>query len=149
MTPEAQRIAIADFCGWTDVNFYEDNAGPGFWNGYPPVKLVMDKNGEWDISKACHHTTLPDYLNDLNACAKLCERLAELGWRCELNNGLDNTWECIFFRKRSESTKPENQGERREFDPPFSEEHYCPANTMAEAICGAALRTIGKWKEDE
>ncbi len=40
MTPEAQRIAIAEACGWTDT------------------QIIDGKYGQTDV---------PDYLNDLNA----------------------------------------------------------------------------------
>lgn len=157
MTPQAQRIAIGEFCNasprvewWA----YKDSESGGTIcmsaETKEEVQHWLDNlpEGSWAKEyRPKEHLIYPDYLNDLNACAELCERLAELGWRCELKKGLDSTWECIFFRKRSESTKPENQGERREFDPPFSEEHYCQANTMAEAICRAALRTIGKCED--
>jgi hypothetical protein len=68
MNEQAQRIAIATACGWTGCNWYDgDNAGPGYWNGYPPTTIGVDENGEWEAKKAKHHKPLPDYLNDLNA----------------------------------------------------------------------------------
>lgn len=49
MTPEAQRIAIAEACGWKYVKVYQ-------WAG----DLITPK--QWhDVD------VLPDYLNDLNA----------------------------------------------------------------------------------
>lgn len=46
MTPEAQRIAIAEACGWTPSTFGK-------------CDLMGNPFPEWD--------TTPDYLNDLNA----------------------------------------------------------------------------------
>lgn len=65
MTPDEQRIAIAEACGWTKIHFYEDNAGPGFWSGDPPPKL----NAYWEVIDQ-RSDRLPDYLNDLNAVHK-------------------------------------------------------------------------------
>lgn len=50
MTPEAQRIAIAEACGWTVINGYLCHVTP-------------DKNNEPVIATIA---PLPDYLNDLN-----------------------------------------------------------------------------------
>jgi hypothetical protein len=65
-----QNIAIAKFCGWTDINFYEDNAGPGYWNGYPPPTLAIDKSGEWDVSVPKYHKKLPNYVGSLDAMSE-------------------------------------------------------------------------------
>ncbi len=51
MTPEAQRIAIAEACGWTDI-FH--NSFPRGWLGHRP-------NEDRD------NYLIPDYPNDLNA----------------------------------------------------------------------------------
>ena len=48
MTPEAQRIAIAEACGWTEISDWE-----GGMNGKHPTEPWGD--------------FIPDYLNDLNA----------------------------------------------------------------------------------
>jgi hypothetical protein len=59
MNPEAQRIAIAEECGWTDchkslASNQEKEPHERCPIGIPP--------------KSCVHRRLPDYLNDLNAC---------------------------------------------------------------------------------
>lgn len=57
MAPEAQRVAIAEACGWTEIDRYIDQqrVSSGIWKGrnpkYPNGKIQ-------DLS---------DYLNDLNA----------------------------------------------------------------------------------
>jgi hypothetical protein len=53
MTPEAQRIAIAEACGWTNIG----------WNGVYKDWLGSRPNEGRDTYP------IPDYLNDLNAMA--------------------------------------------------------------------------------
>jgi len=61
MTPEKQRIAIAEACGWTRV------WDPAFrqWTQRSPNKAWVtcdpDPNADWEIHN------LPDFINDLNA----------------------------------------------------------------------------------
>ena len=61
MTPEQQRIAIAEFCGWK-------------WDGRftvldPNGKRLCSRDGEEGLTwkQACLQKKIPDYLNDLNA----------------------------------------------------------------------------------
>lgn len=58
MSPEAQRIAIAEACGWLHVgkpnSYYKD-----VW--FSPDHQFGDIGGEHNLNE------LPDYLNDLNA----------------------------------------------------------------------------------
>ena len=61
----------------------------------------------------------------------LCNALAKEGWNCELNNGLDTTWECEFKKRDVHENL-----------------HYGAANTMAGAICEAFLHVKGKWKDE-
>lgn len=56
MTPEAQRIAIAEACGWTHIKNFHTMKIKGMWLGYPPVNPIINNPNE-----------IPDYLNDLNA----------------------------------------------------------------------------------
>jgi hypothetical protein len=53
MTPEAQRIAIAEACGW---NVQRKQVITSSLIGFPPNSKSID---DWKV--------LPDYLNDLNA----------------------------------------------------------------------------------
>ena len=66
MTPEQQRIAIAEACGW-DCDPYEAHGweSRGQWVKQPKEfpHVWPYKKGDM-VSKNCY---LPDYLNDLNA----------------------------------------------------------------------------------
>ena len=52
MTPEKQRIAIAEACGWDSIGMF--NGNPHQPAGFPPGINTRPES-------------LPDYLNDLNA----------------------------------------------------------------------------------
>ncbi len=54
MTPEAQRIAISEACGWKPTL-------------YQAVGKIGDVPFWYREGKFCHSSDLPDYLNDLNA----------------------------------------------------------------------------------
>ena len=62
MTEEAQRIAIAEACGWTEISDW----GAGGINGKHPT-------GPWV-------EVIPDYLNDLNAIHE-AEKMLKGGMR--------------------------------------------------------------------
>lgn len=62
MTPEAQRIAIAEACGWTDVS--REHPESSIIVGLKPNKGIR-----WGI---------PDYLNDLNAMHEAEKTLSDL-----------------------------------------------------------------------
>lgn len=60
MTDEQMRIAIAEACGWSEIDRYigQEKMPEGLLKGQNP-KYKGGKKEE-----------LPDYLNDLNACAE-------------------------------------------------------------------------------
>ncbi len=59
MTPESQRIAIAEACGW-------ERREPD--NLYPEVRWLDPKDtSQWRSDYARRDIDLPDYLNDLDA----------------------------------------------------------------------------------
>lgn len=76
MTPEAQRIAIAEACGWTQVGAYE-SAGSGvpFLGGLNPRSRRIEP--------------LLDYLNDLNAMHEAEKVL--------LNSGKSGIWTTYLY----------------------------------------------------
>ena len=53
MTPQAQRVAIAQACGWTNVRFIKNPDSVNDCLGIPPTLPGSP--------------SVPDYLNDLNA----------------------------------------------------------------------------------
>jgi hypothetical protein len=66
VSPEAQRIAIAEACGWLSIKNHSTIRINGLWMGYPPKNAIINKPVE-----------LPDYLNDLNA---IHEAISNQGW---------------------------------------------------------------------
>jgi hypothetical protein len=58
MTPEAQRIAIAEACGWCDIN---PNQWSGYHKEYAPLRFPSDEREGWFFGY------IPDYLSNLNA----------------------------------------------------------------------------------
>lgn len=120
MTPESQRIAIAEACGFVMEadRFYFD-------------RIAFVKDG-----KRMASIDLPDFPNDLNAMHDACGLLAAKGWRCVANMGTDGTWECFFTKRYSYSCLP-GMGD-----------HYGSGSTLAVAIGEAFLSAIGKWEEN-
>ncbi len=58
------NIAIAEHLGWTKIELYEDNAGPSFWCGTPPVLVGLSKLGEWEAIPQ-RSTAIPNYCGNL------------------------------------------------------------------------------------
>lgn len=60
MSPEAQRIAIAEACGWTDISTNPFTPNPPHCGFHLSSGRTQEANSgsKWGI---------PDYLNDLNA----------------------------------------------------------------------------------
>jgi hypothetical protein len=91
MKPEAQRIAIAEACGWTTIGTTGNHGVP---YGLHPIESKRSKHRLDD---------LPDYLNDLNAMHEVEKVLNNAQWQTYLNKleditGAQNTgtwWECI------------------------------------------------------
>lgn len=66
MTPEAQRIAIAEACGWQSRTRNELHLGsPHTWTQW------CNSEYPWGVTEP------PDYLNDLNACHDMERFLTE------------------------------------------------------------------------
>ena len=60
------NIEIAKKLGWTKIEFYEDNAGPSFWCGAPPLQIRLGKDGEWEVFREKQSKAIPNYCGDLN-----------------------------------------------------------------------------------
>src|SRR5438045_2616833 len=84
MTPEAQRIAIAEACGWKDVQRSSLN----------PSSIVGRKPDAYDIEG---RTYIPDYLSDLNAMHEAEETcLTNDKLRDEMGSNLLDTSNDVF-----------------------------------------------------
>lgn len=79
------RIALAKWAGFTNVEFYEDNAGPGMWVGDPP------KDRPLHLGRPDRH--IPNYPASLEACREIEVKLTDDEHRkfrmflCEAVNG--------------------------------------------------------------
>lgn len=121
MTPEEQRIAIAEACGWKTPN-------PRHYTKSTPVHPLWKHRPEWDGVK--HSATsspvaIPDYLNDLNAMAQ-----AEATVPYKLQPVLVDKLKRFVMRYEEGVS---------DWDV-----YTATADQRAEAF----LRTIGKWKEE-
>jgi hypothetical protein len=123
MTPESQRIAIAEACGWKNHDHPDVMQFKQGWT--MPEKWCMDPKG---VLRFNHER--PNYLNDLNAMHDAERVLWEMDWsfRTIFNDHLAN----IIKRRKVN---------RNEWD----------AETLLDATASqraeAFLRTIGKFKE--
>lgn len=80
MTPEAQRIAIAEACGWTDIRRPCDSN----YHDLPTDTLRILYGRVCGIPPGWIHSQnsrpLPDYLSDLNAMHEAEKTLDEAQW---------------------------------------------------------------------
>lgn len=52
-----------------------------------------------DFATECGHENIPDYPNDLNACAELLRTVIAEGWDVEIrNNKHSEPWTCLFWK---------------------------------------------------
>jgi hypothetical protein len=129
MSPEAQRIAIAEACGWKVEHRYKGS------RRYCEI-VVFSKDGfeEFGVfpgdltsahgKKVMNDGFLPDYLNDLNAMHEAEKVL--------INAGRDGDWRGweSYTLLLDEAIGSDDR-------------HHATAAQRAEAF----LRTIGKWEE--
>lgn len=115
MTPEQQRIAIAEACGFISFERYT-RTGKKQPDG---VRLYGTKDPD-SVNYARNWELIPDYLNDLNAIreAELCKTLMERGYARYL--------ECLAVACGTER---------------IGALVFSTASQRAEAF----LRAIGKW----
>lgn len=123
MTPEAQRIAIAEACGWRDID-----TNP--FAPTPPLCGFNDRLGKTEAANNGSRWGIPDYPNDLNAMHEAEKMLTDDQFEryvVELGR--------VFY--------PKGRGPWK-----WSE---CPAvvvRATAAQRAGALLRTLGKWEDD-
>lgn len=105
MKPEKQNVVIAEHCGWMQLSSHF-----GCWQGI------------WKSPIGHECTTIPDYLNDLNAMH-------------EAEKTLTDTQRMVYISKNLWNMVPNKHI--------FA--HYFSATAALKAE--AFLKTLGKWKE--
>ena len=129
MSPEAQRIAIAEECGWKHQPGEEPTYGGTFRRtGWISPKGKFHHAGHW---KKKTGDGLPDYLNDLNAMHEAEKVL--------FNNGDGEHWEDYMRNLRKVTLR-----DGRECGGLDERLILATAAQRAEAF----LRTLGLWKEE-
>lgn len=118
MTPEAQRIAIAEACGWTHV-FPGSHTSHIY--GYPPIPT----------GRGCGDAIIPDYLVDLNAIHE--------AWKTVIEP--DALLSLKYYQNLCGLIENNPDGTVRFGVCFFNEVTNATAAQRAEAF----LRTIGKW----
>lgn len=117
MTPEAQRIAIAEVCGWKTI---DARRWGGYTDTYKPLCSPSDAVG----APGKYWGYVPDYLNDLNAIHEAEGELTREQWPAF------HAMVCGIF-----------QDSALAFGGAY--ETHATAAQRAEAL----LRTIGKWED--
>jgi hypothetical protein len=122
MTPEQQRIAIAEACGWTatvdDDQFWRATRADGSMTS----DLWCSMSSVWNVG-------IPDYLNDLNAMHDAVS-IFDYDQADEFEDHL-----CDICKRLND--EKENPAPWR----------FAVVNATASQRAEAFLRTIGKWKE--
>lgn len=121
MTPEAQRIAIAEACGWK-ANKWQDRRGRLCRGWSTPQGIRFSEQGP------------PDYLSNLNAIHE-----AELTLSPSDARDYANTLLSVRERTLDRDYKLCEW---------FSARFVC-ASATADQRAEAFLRTIGKWEDDK
>lgn len=150
MTPEAQRIAIAEACGWsytmwgkTEVSITPPKGYGRRDNWFPEGshQVPLRKGERWDQGhKPSEHNTallyaakvsyieaLPDYLNDLNACH-------------EMEKALTEATEDAYWFKHLPDVVGANTGWLHQDIPKI-------AHATSAQRCKALLLTLNLWKD--
>ena len=119
MSPEAQRIAIAESQGWKGPDHPDVKKHVATWS--KPEIWYMKPNGllTW-------LSDIPDYTNDLNAIHKAMESLSD-------------TQIGIWLLRVSEICSRDCQA---------GKSRYSSANATASQRCEAFLKTLNLWEEE-
>lgn len=133
MSPESQRVAIAEACGWTCIEkrpsilpekeYWLSGMNPD------PVKYekVMDfGSDEWrePTERDYGWESIPDYFTDLNACHEMEMTLKSERLRLE------------YWLSLSQNAASAEVG------------YWTIVTATAPQRCESFLRTLGLWKED-
>ena len=131
MTPEKQRIAIAEACGWTEIE---------------PCTCCDEVSRGYTPRPGTHKKHLPDYLNDLNAMHEAEKVLWDKGLMLEFVNQLVGIV-CAAKGFRLDKLATDEVAAYVTVlclaVQPKPMLHHATAAQRAEAF----LRTIGKWEE--
>lgn len=142
MTPSelsAIRVECATARGWRFVR--EENYDAIYENE------IYRGGATHDFQKAIENAGVPAFESDANAALTLAAALADEGWKCYANQGLDKTWECEFHRKPTEKTNDDDFAKVGGVSQPWMEVHYATAPTFALALCLAFLK-VHRSKKD-
>lgn len=133
MSPEAQRIAIAEACGWRFENYGTREFPNLYWRVFNPDGKLIEKDFTGADFRAVY---VPDYLNDRNA---MLSALRHHGIHDPAN---------LDIRVKYSNTLREIVGRRmpknKSGSPLTSDVDLLMAEN--EEIVEALLRTIKKWK---
>jgi hypothetical protein len=125
MTPEKQRIAIAEACGWKHIKHTNqedvdiESRSITYWSGLTgvPPKFIHDQN----------RIIIPDYLYDLNAMHAAEKELTDMQWH-------------RYLQGLASVVREKGQAEIR-----ISQYVHATAQQRAEAF----LRTLGLWEDEQ
>lgn len=119
MSPEEQRIAIAEVCGWDGI-FKDDDQ---VVCGHMPFQ---SRHTEW-----VENRPVPDYLNDANTSQELIDHLWEKGYSCVITHEGKRT-DCHFVRRENHHTVMISR-----------------TGKASGIIAEAFLKTLGLWEESK
>lgn len=95
----ALRVKVAEQRSGNDPRLQSRSAKLALALGYLFDPMHGPLNAFWIHEQTGERRTdewVENHFADLNACAELIDLLADKGWTCSLDNGLDKTWECTF-----------------------------------------------------
>lgn len=124
LSDSQRRVMCAETLGWyveTQVGYETPSGEFALDSGRPPGVPMTEPLRR-----------IPDPAEDANAALALVEAMRKEGWRCELNNGLDSTCECIFSKEINEAWNDRSLLQQ-----------YAPADTLPRAIVSAFLLAKG------
>lgn len=126
MTPEAQRIAIAEACGWHARQCGANSATPGLWRIIPPdPKAIVAER--FQTKEVAFELYAPDYLSDLNAMH-------------EAEKTLDHDRSVMFRLWLSQNSDGK--------DAKFATVEAALCHATAAQRAEAFLKTIRKWRDE-
>ena len=121
MSPDSQRIAIAEACGWTKCRLAIKGAGAPE-RGKSPYGVPPRRGYE---------VSLPNYTQDLNAMHEVEETLTEHEW--------NQMFEWLIHIRWRDANATERHGIGKQ-------KALSPSRATAAQRAEAFLRTIGKWE---